>query len=324
MPTTVYNTPTTAGAFDRANPGFYDPNLQWTHDVRGNRQQIADPRYARTIQDPTVQYAGQIGIDRRNTPLAQQRIAQSMPHPSMAYQQSRGRAAGNGTPGTATGGVNPLGSPATSIASPAPMPGGVTGGAPGAGITHIGQTGLTSQPGRNPMYAGFHGLGAMPAGGFGPQGPGSTGSGSTGSTGAIGSALTDATRNNVTPGPIYSPQQTTEATNSAVAASQVNANMPWLRAQGTPEGQSVRSPSATARALPDYAGALATGAELTQSLPFAHALANAQHQTAGESGVEGNLLDWLQIDRSVGNVGQQAGIQRFGAILQALQGLIGG
>lgn len=137
---------------------------------------------------------------------------------------------------------------------------------------------------------------------------------------AAGGATGGSIQTSITPGGIYSPQSTLEATNQAVATSQQGANFDWIRNLFARPGMSIGSPGIAGQALPSYAGALSGGAQQGVSIPYQDMLANSQHLLSGQQAREGEALGWGRLQSTLGNAQQNAGVSAILNILQQFMG----
>lgn len=124
----------------------------------------------------------------------------------------------------------------------------------------------------------------------------------------------------INPSGIYSPQQTLEAVNQAVASQHMQANMPWLQSQLRRPGMSVHSPFTQRQALPSYVSALAGGRAAEAGIPFEDAIANAQHVLAGQVSRESEGQGLARLASQIG-----AAQRGFGTnVLMQILNLLGG
>ena len=138
---------------------------------------------------------------------------------------------------------------------------------------------------------------------------------------AAGGATGGSIQTSITPGGIYSPYSTLQATNQAVAtAQQGGGSWDWIRNMFARPGMSISSPGIAGQALPSYAGALAGGMQQGVSIPYQDMLANAQHLLSGQQAREGEALGWGRLRSTLGNAQQNAGIS---AILNVLNQFMG-
>ncbi len=121
----------------------------------------------------------------------------------------------------------------------------------------------------------------------------------------------------ITPGPIYSPQQTQEAVNSAVASQHVP--LPWLQSRYAGRGMGVNSPGVIGSVLPTYARGVAAGQQATAQIPFQDTLADAQHILAGQTARENEAQDIYRILSGQDSVNRNFQLNS----LQSLLGLLG-
>lgn len=185
------------------------------------------------------------------------------------------------------------------------------------------QGGNTPYTNQTPQYPGMQNpnMGSSGSGGLGGLfGNLFGGSGSQITTGigtgpAVGNNFLGGMQNglihtSINPQNIYSPQQTNQATNQAMATAQQGANLPWLQGQMRRPGMSVNSPATQSRALVPYSQALAQGEEARYAVPMEDMIANAQHMLSGQTAREDEALGWGRL-QSLMNTAQQ----RFGAQL---------
>jgi hypothetical protein len=136
--------------------------------------------------------------------------------------------------------------------------------------------------------------------------------------------LTGATNNiadiqtSITPQGVYSPQQTQEATNQAVASQQQMANLPWLQGRYARPGMSQASPAIASRALPDYGAALAGAQQARVDIPFQDTRADAANILAGQTAREGEAIDWYRILSALGGANRGAAVNESSALLNML------
>lgn len=121
----------------------------------------------------------------------------------------------------------------------------------------------------------------------------------------------------INPQNIYSPQQTQEAVNQAVASSSMP--LPWLQNRMVGRGMNVNSPATIDRAMVPYAQGLAQGQVASAQIPLQDITANAQHYSAGEQAREGEALDWARLLASSQGINQNARLNT----LQSVLGLLG-
>lgn len=121
----------------------------------------------------------------------------------------------------------------------------------------------------------------------------------------------------ITPQNIYSPQQTNEAVNQAVASSSMP--LPWLQNQFAGKGMSVNSPAAISRAMVPYAQGLVQGQTAAAQIPLQDATANAQHMLAGQQAREVEGLDWARLLTSAQGLNNSSRMNT----LQSVLGLLG-
>lgn len=120
--------------------------------------------------------------------------------------------------------------------------------------------------------------------------------------------------------PVYTNQQTQDATNAAVATAH-QVNVPWLLKQNARGGMSGRSLGGVV--MPQYAAALTQGNVAQQSIPFQHAQANAmnrlQHQDLGW----GEALGYANNALDMRNAYNQAQLGQFNNLLEYLRRITG-
>jgi hypothetical protein len=121
----------------------------------------------------------------------------------------------------------------------------------------------------------------------------------------------------IAPQNIYSPQQTDEAVNQAVASSSMP--LPWLQNQFAGRGMSVNSPATISRAMVPYAQGLSQGQNAMAQIPLQDITANAQHWSAGEQARENEGLDWVRLLTSSQGLNQNARLNT----LQSVLGMLG-
>jgi len=123
----------------------------------------------------------------------------------------------------------------------------------------------------------------------------------------------------ITPQNIYSPQQTNEAVNSAVASQHVP--LPWLQGQFAGRGMSINSPGVIGASMPAYAAGVAGGQQAAAQIPFQDALANAQHTLAGQTAREGEGTDWYRLMSGAEGVGRNFQMNSLQSLLSLLGSL---
>lgn len=121
----------------------------------------------------------------------------------------------------------------------------------------------------------------------------------------------------ITPQNIYSPQQTNEAVNQAIASSSMP--LPWLQNRFVGAGMNVNSPATISRAMVPYGQGLAQGQIASAQIPLQDITANAQHYSAGEQARENEGLDWARLLTSAQGINQNARLNT----LQSVLGLLG-
>ena len=121
----------------------------------------------------------------------------------------------------------------------------------------------------------------------------------------------------ITPQNIYSPQQTNEAVNQAVASSSMP--LSWLQNQFAGKGMNVNSPATISRAMVPYAQGLTQGQTAAAQIPLQDATANAQHMLAGQQAREGEGLDWARLMTSAEGLNNSSRMNT----LQSVLGLLG-
>lgn len=122
----------------------------------------------------------------------------------------------------------------------------------------------------------------------------------------------------INPQNIYSPQQSQYAANQAQASSVIP--LPWLQGRYAGNGMSVNSPGVTSQVLPQYAQGQLAGLNASAMIPFQDTVANAQHQTAGQQGREGEAIDWARLASSADSTNRNFQMNS----LQSLLSLLGG
>lgn len=194
------------------------------------------------------------------------------------------------------------------------------------------QGGNTPYTNQTPQYPGMQNPNQSPSGGGGLFGNLFGGTGGFGqiSTGigtqpAVGNNFLSGMQNglihtSINPQNIYSQQQTDQATNQAMALAHQGANLPWLQSQMRRPGMSVNSPATQARALPQYAGALAQGEEARYSVPMEDMIANSQHMLAGQTAREDEALGWARLQSMLNTAQQRFGAQLISNLLSQFAG----
>lgn len=124
----------------------------------------------------------------------------------------------------------------------------------------------------------------------------------------------------ITPGPVYTPQQTQEAANSAVASNYMP--LPWLQSRYAGRGMSVNSPGVTTAVLPAYAQGLIGGQTASAQIPFQDTRADAQHILAGQTGRENEALGWSRLLSGADSVNRNFQMNSLQSLLSLLGGLM--
>lgn len=120
----------------------------------------------------------------------------------------------------------------------------------------------------------------------------------------------------ITPQNIYSPQQTQEAVNQAVASSSMP--LPWLQNRFAGAGMNVNSPATISRAMVPYGQGIAQGQIASAQIPLQDITANAQHYSAGEQARENEGLDWARLMTSAQGMNQNARLNTLSSLLGML------
>ncbi len=138
-----------------------------------------------------------------------------------------------------------------------------------------------------------------------------------------GSNNTADIQTSITPQGIYSPQQTQEAKNQAVASQQQMANLPWLQGRYARPGMSQASPGIASQALPAYGAALAGAQQARVDIPFQDTRADAANILAGQTAREGEAIDWYRILSGLGAANRGAAVNNSSSLLNMLAGVTG-
>lgn len=150
-----------------------------------------------------------------------------------------------------------------------------------------------------------------------PGGGSGTGTGLGTNYGAGGQINTS-----ITPQNIYSPQQTTAATNQAVAAQHAQGD-PYAQFKRFDRPGVSRGAQTGALALPGIMAGKLGAANAAAMLPFEDAQANAQHILSGQLAREGEAIDWgnllARLEETQSRL-RTSGIQPGLSLLNALLG----
>lgn len=126
----------------------------------------------------------------------------------------------------------------------------------------------------------------------------------------------------ITPQNIYTPQQTTAATNQAVAAQHAQGD-PYAQFKRFDRPGVSRGAQTGAMALPGIMAGKLGAANAAAMLPFEDAQANAQHVLSGQLAREGEALDWgnllARLEETQSRL-RTSGIQPGLSLLNALLG----
>lgn len=127
----------------------------------------------------------------------------------------------------------------------------------------------------------------------------------------------------IDPQPIYSQQQTQEATNQAIAEAQRQANPWWLMKKVDRPGVS-RSSAFAAAIAPEAQEIFSRAALQAQQIPFSDAAANAQNILRGQIGRENEALGLANIMQRLSSQNQAFDSSQNSALMQLIAALMGG